>query len=153
MSINIKKINSRKYYNVSLNSFLGNLVKEGKGYGSRNLYVKILEFLKLNNKGRDGVVVLLELLGKLKPLVGIRSKKVAGINYQLPSPITDERASKMAVAWFFKSLINRGEKTLFQKMSGELLDIKNNKGYSIQKKQYHEKLAIDNRPFLHFLKK
>jgi len=153
MTINLKKINNKKFSNIALNSFFGNLIKEGKGYGSMNLYIKVIEFLKINNKGREGVDVLLELLSKLKPLVGIRSKKVAGINYQLPSPITDERAFKMAVAWFFKSLDNRSEKTLFHKMSSELLDIKNNKGHSLQKKQYHEKLAIDNRPFLHFLKR
>jgi small subunit ribosomal protein S7 len=153
MSINVVKVNYLKINNILLNSFLGNLIKEGKKYYAINIYIKILESLKSYSKNEIGLDILLDLIHKLKPAVNIRSKKVAGINYQLPSPITDVRASKIAVSWFFKALSNRSEKTLYSKVLSEFLDIKNNKGYAIQKKQYHEKLALDNRPFLHFLKK
>jgi small subunit ribosomal protein S7 len=153
MSLYIKKINKRKISNILLNSFLGNLIKKGNYLNANKVYIDLLEFIKLNNLGKEPQKTFLELLSRIKPAVGVRSKKVAGINYQLPCPITEDRACKVAVSWFFKSLDNRNEKTLINRIESEILDISKSKGFSLQKKHSFEKLALDNRPFLHFLKK
>ena len=78
---------------------------------------------------------------------------MAGISYQLPCPLDDKRASKIAINWFFNSIKQRAEPTLNKKVIAEVLDILNDKGSSLNRKQAHEKMALDNRAFLFFLKK
>jgi small subunit ribosomal protein S7 len=153
MSINIEKIKNKKFFNPLISSFLGALKKEGKGQKSYVIYINLLGFLKSNSRGVEPYLILVNLLVQLKPLVGLKSKKVAGISYQLPYPITEARANKIAVLWFYKALDFRSEKTFLEKLKGEFQDIRNYKGYALQKKNNHEKMALDNRPFLHFLKR
>lgn len=149
-------IKKKKKSNVLLYSFLGNLIKRGRGVNSYKVYIELLEFLKeykdISNE-KEIQKLFLEILSRLKPSVGIRIKKVAGISYQLPCPISDERASKMAISWFFKALQQRSEKKYSQKVKSEILDIMKGKGFSLQKKNSLEKVAVENRPFLHFLKR
>ena len=151
MVINLNKLNLEK--NFFIKSFLGNLVKCGNRDKAYVLYVRILEKIKMEYPDREPNVVLKGALEKIKPLVNLRVKKVAGISYQLPCPLDDVRATKMAVNWFFISIKNRNEVTLYKKLIAEILDILNDKGGSIQKKNMHEKIALDNRAFLFFLKR
>jgi small subunit ribosomal protein S7 len=160
MSINLKyslknrAISILKYENHFLfYSFLGKLVKNGK----KNIQYRLLNdlFLKLKkdyptDNPKD---ILLRALQLLKPLVNLRLKKVAGINYQLPCPINEERAAKVAVTWFFQAINERSEKDLVDRIYMEIIDLLKGKSGSKQRKDSFEKIALDNRPFIFFLKR
>lgn len=160
MSINLNYSIKNRTLNILKNenyflfySFLGKLVKKGK----RNIQYKLLNelFLKLKkdypqDNPKD---ILLRALQLLKPLVNLRLKKVAGINYQLPCPINEERAAKVAVTWFFQAINERSEKDLVDRIYMEIIDLLKGKSGSKQRKDSFEKIALDNRPFIFFLKR
>lgn len=148
---NLTVLNKENYF--LFYSFLGKLVKKG----NRSVQYKLLNelFLKLkkdypNENPKD---ILLKSLQSLKPLVNLRLKKVAGINYQLPCPINDERSAKIAVTWFFQAINERGEKILVDRIYMEIIDLLKGKSGSKQRKDSFEKIALDNRPFIFFLKR
>lgn len=134
-------------------SFLGKLIKKG----NRSIQYKLLNqlFLRLKKDypNEDPKNVLLKTLQLLKPLVNLRLKKVAGINYQLPCPINEERSAKIAVTWFFQSVNERNEKYLVDRIYMEINDLLKGKSGSKQRKDSFEKIALDNRPFIFFLKR
>jgi len=136
-----------------LSGFVGSLTKCGNRDKAIVLYIKILKRLKRIYPNQEPHLVLQIALERIKPLVSLRVKKVAGISYHLPSAIGDVRASKMGLNWFFNSVYTRGEYTFYNKIVSEISDILNNKGITLQRKQAHERLALDNRSFLHFLMK
>lgn len=140
-------------YNYLLFSFFGVLIKKGKKEKINKLLILLLEKIKENFPDKNALVFLLKALEKLKPVINIRVKKVAGIRYSLPCPIGDERSAKVAVAWFYKSLEMRKEHGFVSKAFSEIVDIHRNKGLALQKKQAQERLALDNRAFFFFLKR
>lgn len=144
-----------KDFDVLSKSFLGGIIKKGHNKSAFSDYINFLEYLKLNYEFEEITPheFFIFHLSKLKPIVGIRIKRVAGINYQLPCPISDLRSSKIAVKWFLQALTNRGEKTFLSKLKGEALDLIKEKGLSLQRKSLHEKNILENRAYMHFLKK
>lgn len=153
MSLNLSNLKNQSNENFFIKSFLGNLTKCGNKNKAFIVYLNLLEKLKIEYPDTEPSLVLIKALEKIKPLVNLRAKKVAGISYQLPCPLDDKRSSKMAVNWFFNSVKQRGEPTLNKKVISEVLDILNDKGSSLQRKNAHEKMALDNRAFLFFLKR
>lgn len=153
MSLDIKKLQVKNSDNFFIKSFLGNLVKCGNKNKAFAAYIDLLEKLKLEYPENEPNLLLVNALDKIKPLVNLRVKKVAGISYQLPCPLDERRASKMAINWFFNSIKLRAELTLGKRLISEILDILHDKGASLQKKKNHEKMALDNRAFLFFLKR
>jgi small subunit ribosomal protein S7 len=153
MSVNLSNLKNNSNENFFIKSFLGNLVKCGNKNKAFVVYINLLEKLKTEYPDIEPSLVLVKALEKIKPLINLRAKKVAGISYQLPCPLDDKRSSKMAVNWFFNSIKQRGEPTLNKRVIAEVLDILNDKGSSLQRKYAHEKTALDNRAFLFFLKR
>lgn len=136
-----------------VNCFLGNLIKTGNRNKAYVFYVKLIARLKKDFPNKDPIDVLINSFNLMKPLVNLRVKKVAGISYQLPCPIDEIKSFKVSMKWFFGSLKLRKEKGIYNKMRSEILDVLNGKGLTLQRKYFHEKVVLDNRAFLFFLKK
>jgi ribosomal protein S7 len=147
----INLLNSHDEKSLLLSGFVGNLTKCGNRDKAIVAYIKILKKLKKTYPNQEPRIVLELALEKVKPLVSLRVKKVAGISYNLPASIGDIRACKIGLNWFFNSVYTRAEYTYYNKIVSEISDILNNKGITLQRKQAHERLALDNRSFLHFL--
>jgi small subunit ribosomal protein S7 len=159
MSINYKIYKNIRILNCNefsddfiLYLFFGNLVKRGLRDKGIILLTKLLLSLKRKFPKEIPLMILKQALVKIKPVVGLRSKKVAGITYQLPYPVDDRKGSKLAVRWFFSSLDLRKEKTIEERMLQEVCDLLKGKGISKTKKDSLEKVALDNRAFTYFLK-
>jgi small subunit ribosomal protein S7 len=152
-----KKVKEKNILNfedqILIYSFLGKLIKKGGRLKALKILSSVLLKIKKFNKNETPIFILLFILQKIKPLVNLRVKKVAGISYQLPCPITNDRSCKLAIIWFFTSVSSRTEKKIEDRIFNELLDIYNNTGVTKQKKTSFEKMAVSNRPFIHFLKR
>jgi small subunit ribosomal protein S7 len=150
----IRKINVNNFEDeVLLYSFLGAMIKKGNKNKTEILFKNLLLYLKKHYPNQNPLDIFYKALLEIKPVLSLRVKKVAGINYQLPSPISNERACKLAVNWFFKGVNSRNEKTFFIRMTAEIFDLLKGKGVSKQKKEALEKAALENRPFIFFLKR
>ncbi|HEY5996665.1 MAG TPA: 30S ribosomal protein S7, partial [Candidatus Deferrimicrobiaceae bacterium] len=98
----------------------------------------------------DPVAVLKKAIENVKPLVEVKSRRVGGATYQVPVEIRPERRLSLAVRWLINYARERAEKTMVQRLSGELLDAFNNRGTTIKKKEDTHKMAEANKAFAHY---
>ena len=119
-----------------------------KGVSETNFY-KAMEIIEKKTQ-KSPVEVFIQSLENVKPVVEVKSRRVGGATYQVPVEIRPERRQALGIRWLIINSKKRGEKTMFQKLAGELLDAYNNTGSSIKKKEDTHKMAEANKAFAHY---
>jgi small subunit ribosomal protein S7 len=122
---------------------------QGKARVAERLVYGSLEILKEKTK-EDPVAVLKKAIENVKPMVEVKSRRVGGATYQVPVEIRPERRLSLSIRWLVGYARERGEKTMVQKLSAELLDAYNNRGVTIKKKEDTHKMAEANKAFAHY---
>ena len=89
-------------------------------------------------------------LENVKPLLEVKARRVGGSTYQVPMEIRPERRQTLAIRWLVMFARKRSEKTMKEKMAGELMDAYNNAGASIKRKEEMHRMAEANKAFAHY---
>lgn len=103
--------------------------------------------------GKNGLEFLTEAIENVKPTIEVRSRRVGGASYQVPSPIRPERRDTLAVRWVInaaKARSNNPTRTLADKIAAEIIEAHENQGAAIKKKLDTHKMAEANKAFAHF---
>ena len=98
----------------------------------------------------EAVKVLKKSLDNIKPMLEVKSRRVGGSTYQVPVEVRAERRTSLAMRWLIKYANGRSEKTLTDKLAGEILDAFNNRGSAVKKREDTHKMAEANRAFAHY---
>lgn len=125
------------------------IMKQGKKRVAENVVYGSLDVIKDKTK-EDPVVVLKKAVENAKPMVEVKSRRVGGATYQVPVEIRPERRLSLSIRWLVGYARDRGEKTMVQKLSAELIDAFNNRGTTIKKKEDTHKMAEANKAFAHY---
>jgi small subunit ribosomal protein S7 len=115
----------------------------------------VYDAIDLANKGHDGaeadpLIVFRKAIDTIKPRVEVRARRVGGATYQVPMEVRPQRKIALALRWIVGYARQRKEKTIRERLAGELLDAYNNTGTSIKKKEDTHKMAEANRAFAHY---
>jgi small subunit ribosomal protein S7 len=138
-----------KYNNKLVSKFINAIMKDGK----RSVAEKICygAFDIINKKtGNDPLKVFKTAIDNAKPLVEVKPRRVGGATYQVPVEVRTPRRIALAFRWINNYSRARTEKTMQEKVAGELLDAYNNTGSSIKKKEDTHKMADANKAFAHY---
>lgn len=100
--------------------------------------------------GRNPQEVFEEALRNITPLLEVRARRVGGANYQVPVEVRAERKQTLALRWLISYSRKRGEKTMAERLAGELMDASNGAGASVKKREDTHKMAEANRAFAHY---
>ena len=119
-----------------------------KSVSQKHIYAA-LDQLKAKTK-EDALGVLRTALDNIKPVMEVRSRRVGGAAYQVPSPVRGERREALAIRWLVNAARKRGENTMTEKLAAELLDASNNRGTAVKKREDTHKMAEANRAFSHY---
>lgn len=108
-------------------------------------------FDKLEEKtGKPGIEVFEEALKNIMPVLEVRARRVGGANYQVPVEVRPERRQTLAIRWLVNYARNRGEKTMVDRLAGEILDAYNSTGGAVKRKEDIHKMAEANKAFAHY---
>ena len=121
--------------------------------GKKSLAEKIVyDALDLLSKrsGQEPVVALEESVKALTPVLEVRSRRVGGATYQVPVEVPPRRARTLAVRWLTEFARNRREKTMAERLAGELLDAQNQQGGAFKRKDDIYRMAQANKAFAHY---
>ena len=121
--------------------------------GKRSVAEKIVygAFDRIQAKsGNEPVKVFHDALDNVRPNLEVRSRRVGGATYQVPVEVRAERAQALAIRWLIDSSRKRGENTMVDRLSGELMDAANNRGNAVKKREDTHKMAEANRAFSHY---
>jgi len=138
-----------KYGNEQLAKFVNILMVSGKKSVAEKIVYKAIDEIT-SKKGTDGMDVFLEALDKVKPPVEVKSRRVGGATYQVPVEVRPVRQAALAMRWIVDSARRRGEKSMVNKLAGELIDAAESKGSAIKKREDTLRMAEANKAFSHY---
>jgi small subunit ribosomal protein S7 len=119
-----------------------------KSTAERALYNALDLVAKRANE--EAVKVLKKSLDNIKPMLEVKSRRVGGSTYQVPVEVRADRRNSLAMRWLIKYANDRSEKTMTDKLAGEILDAYNNRGAAVKKREDTHKMAEANRAFAHY---
>lgn len=138
-----------KYGSELIAKFVNCMMLKGKKGVSESIFYKAMDILK-EKTNKDSLEVFTQALENVKPVVEVRSRRVGGATYQVPVDIRPERRQALGIHWLIINSRTRPEKTMYQRLAGELMDAYNNTGTSIKKKEDTHKMAEANKAFAHY---
>ncbi len=138
-----------KYNNAVVAKFMNSLMYDGKkGVAEEIVYGAMTELeSKIKKPALD---VFLEALNNVKPTLEVRSRRVGGATYQVPVEVRPDRQQALAIRWVINAARGRSEKTMIERLFGELQDAYNNRGAAIRKREDTHRMADANKAFAHF---
>ncbi len=138
-----------KYKNVLVSKFINGLMAKGKKSLARRIFYDAMEIIE-NRSKENPVKVFEQAMENVKPIVEVRSRRVGGATYQVPVEVRPERRRALAIRWIVGYAKSRGEKTMSQRLAGELLDAYNKRGGAFKKREDTHRMAEANKAFAHY---
>ena len=121
----------------------------GKKSVAESILYRALDIVA-NKTGEEGAKALKKCLDNIKPSLEVKSRRVGGSTYQVPIEVRADRRVSLAMRWLIKYSVARSEKTMTEKLAGEILDAFNNRGAAVKKREDVHKMAEANRAFAHY---
>jgi len=145
-----KKITGDPVYgSVTVQQLVNKIMLDGKKSTSEKIIYDALSYIE-ERTGTSPVTVLNNALDNIRPRLEVRSRRVGGATYQVPIEVAPRRANTLALRWMVGFARARREKTMGQRLAGEILDAKDNIGSSVKRKEDTHRMAEANRAFAHY---
>lgn len=138
-----------KYNSKIVSKFINVMLEDGKKSIAERIFYGAFDIIK-EKTGQDPLKVFKTALDNVKPVIEVKPRRVGGATYQVPVEIRPQRRTALALRWIIKYARERNEKTMKERLAGELLDAFNNTGASIKKKEDTHKMAEANKAFAHY---
>ncbi|HAK89886.1 MAG TPA: 30S ribosomal protein S7 [Nitrospiraceae bacterium] len=138
-----------KFNSKLVSRFVSVIFKDGKKSTAERICYGALDILK-EKTGADSLKVFKTAVENVKPILEVKPRRVGGATYQIPMEVRPHRKIALALRWIVSYARGRKEKTMRERLAGELLDAYNNTGSSIKKKEDTHRMAEANRAFAHY---
>ena len=138
-----------KFQDRTVAKFINNLMRQGKKSTAEKIIYGAFAVVE-NRLKDDPLKVFKKALDNVKPVVEVKSRRVGGATYQVPVEVRQDRRTALAMRWLIEYASARGEKTMVEKLAGEILDAANNRGNAVKKREDTHKMAEANKAFAHY---
>jgi small subunit ribosomal protein S7 len=138
-----------KYGNITLAKFMNHVMESGKKSVAEKIVYGALETIKERSK-KDPLAVFEAALENVAPMVEVKSRRVGGATYQVPVEVRPSRRNALAMRWLVEYARARGEKSMPQRLAGELMDAADSKGAAVKKREDVHRMAEANKAFAHY---
>lgn len=137
------------YNSVLVTKLINNIMLDGKKGTAQQIVYGAFERVA-EKTGRNALEVFEEALNNVMPVLEVKARRVGGATYQVPMEVRPERRQALGLRWITNYARQRGEKTMVERLAGEILDAINNTGGSVKKKEDVHKMAEANKAFAHY---
>ena len=142
-------ISDPKYDSKLVTKFLNCVMRDGKKSTAESLLYGAFDIMQ--EKTKDSPLKLFEkAVDNVRPLIEVKSRRVGGSTYQVPTEIRPSRRTALGIRWIIGYARQRPEKGMAKKLASELMDAANGRGSSVKKKEDTHKMAEANKAFAHF---
>jgi small subunit ribosomal protein S7 len=138
-----------KYHSQMLAKFVNVLMRKGKKSTAEAICYKALDRIQQKTNS-DPIAIFKKAIDNLKPSLEVKSRRVGGASYQVPIEVKQPRKMSLAYRWLRLYASQRPEKSMVDKLAGEILDASNNTGAAIKKKEDIHRMADANKAFAHY---
>jgi len=138
-----------KFNDVSVSKFINAIMYDGKKSVARKVIYDAFKIIEDRTK-KPGLEIFKQAIANTEPLIEVKSRRVGGATYQVPTEVRPERRTALAMRWIKTFARKRSEKTAASKIGMELISAANNEGSSVKKKEDTHRMAEANKAFAHF---
>jgi small subunit ribosomal protein S7 len=138
-----------KFNDTLVTRFVNNMMYDGKKSTAYSIFYNAVEIVekKTNENGLD---TWKKAINNVMPAVEVKSRRVGGANFQVPTEVRPERKIALGMKWLISYARRRGEKTMHEKLAGEIISAAKGEGAAVKKKEDTHKMAEANKAFSHF---
>ena len=137
------------YHDKIVTKFIKKVMLSGKKGVAERVVYDAFETIR-SKTGKDPLEVFQTALKNVMPVLEVRARRVGGANYQVPVEVRPDRRMTLGIRWLVNYARLRGEKTMDERLSAELMDAANNTGAAVKKKEDTHKMAEANKAFAHY---
>ena len=138
-----------KYQSLVLSKFINFVMYDGKKMTAEKIIYTALDQIK-NKTKEDPIKIFDDAINNIRPNLEVRSRRVGGATYQVPVEVNTKRSQTLALRWLLEATRKRKNKTMSEKLSNELIDASQKKGFAIKKREDTHKMAESNKAFAHY---
>lgn len=138
-----------KYGDVLVAKFINCIMLDGKKSVAREIVYDAIGIIEDRTK-KPGMEIFKKAINNVQPIIEVRSRRVGGATYQVPTEVRPERRTALAMRWIKRYASERNEKSMATKLAAELISASNGEGSSVKKKDDTHKMAEANKAFAHF---
>ena len=137
------------YNSVILTKFINQVMLDGKKGVAERIVYGAFEIIK-DKTGKDPMEVFDEAMKNVMPVLEVKARRVGGATYQVPIEVRPDRRQALALRWMTLFARKRGEKTMIDRLAGEIIDAAANTGNAVKRKEDMHKMADANKAFAHY---
>ena len=137
------------YNSVDVSKFINRVMRRGKKSLAERIFYATIERIK-ERTNENGLEIFQKALTNATPLLEVKARRIGGSTYQVPIEVRPARRQTLGLRWLTQYSRARSEKTMKERLAGEILDASNNVGNSVKKREDTHKMAEANRAFAHY---
>jgi len=143
------RVEDPKYGDTIVSQFINSLMLDGQKTIAQRIMYDAMDIAE-QKSGQSGLEIFRKAMNNASPLIEVRSRRVGGATYQVPTEVRPERKTALAIRWLITYSRARGEKSMAQRLANELLAASNGEGATVKKRDDTHRMAEANRAFAHF---
>ena len=137
------------YNSVLVTRLINNIMLDGKKGVAQKVVYGAFDIIQ-EKTGKDPVETFTAAMENVMPSLEVKARRVGGATYQVPIEVRPERRQTLGLRWLTSYARNRGEKTMKERLAGEIMDAANNTGGAVKKREDVHKMAQSNQAFAHY---
>ncbi len=137
------------YNNIVVTKLINNIMLDGKKGVAQSIVYGAFEIIA-EKTGKEALEVFTQAMENIMPVLEVKARRVGGATYQVPIEVRPERRQTLGLRWLTKYSRERNERTMKERLAGEILDATNNMGGAVKKKDDTHKMAEANKAFSHY---
>jgi small subunit ribosomal protein S7 len=138
-----------KYNSKLVAKFIASVMRDGKKSVAESLLYEAFDLIEEKTKSAP-LKMFEQALDNIRPMIEVKSRRVGGSTYQVPTEIRPSRRTALAIRWLINYARSRSERGFSNKLAGELMDAANNRGGAVKKREDTHKMAEANKAFAHY---
>ncbi|MBP1747439.1 MAG: ribosomal protein [Deltaproteobacteria bacterium] len=144
-----EKVPDPKYNDLVVERLINRVMLDGKKSTASRIVYGAFDLIEGKMK-EEALKVFHKAMDNVKPELEVKARRVGGATYQVPVEVRLNRKLSLAIRWIMKYAKDRSERTMTEKLAGEIIDAYNNKGGSVKKREDTHKMAEANKAFAHY---
>ena len=137
------------YNSVLVTKLINSIMLDGKKGVAQKVVYDAFDIIK-NKTGKDPLEAFTEAMNNIMPSLEVKARRVGGATYQVPIEVRPERRQTLGLRWLTSYARNRSEKTMKERLAGEIMDASNGVGGAVKKREDVHKMAQSNQAFAHY---
>ena len=138
-----------KYSDRTVAKFINAIMIQGKKSTAEGIVYGAFGLLA-ERSGEEALEIFKKAIENVRPMLEVKSRRVGGSTYQVPVEVRSDRRNALAIRWLINYARGRGEKTMVERLAGELLDAAANRGAAVKKREDTHRMAEANKAFAHY---